>query len=148
MRAIIVYDTQYGNTEMIAKAIGDAIEGGVSVLRAGGFSPSELERPGLLIVGSPTHGGRPTPATQSFIKDAPIALLEGTEVAAFDTRGASMFVRIFGYAATRIADSLKKRGGKLVAPPEGFIVEGTKGPLRDGETERAAAWAKEILKGE
>ena len=148
MRAIVVYDTQYGNTEMIAKAIGDAIEGEVRVLRAGGFSPSELERPDLLIVGSPTHGGRSTPAIQSFIKDAPAALLEGTEVVAFDTRGASMFVRIFGYAATRIADSLKKRGGKLVAPPEGFIVEGTKGPLGDGETDRAAAWAKEISKGE
>jgi len=148
MKAIVVYDTQYGNTEMIARAIGDVIEGEVRVLRAGGFSPSELERPDLLIVGSPTHGGRPTPAIQSFIKDAPAALLEGTEVATFDTRGASMFVRIFGYAAIRIGDSLKKRGGKLVASPEGFIVEGTKGPLRDGETERAAAWAKEISKSE
>jgi flavodoxin I len=148
MRAIVVYDTQYGNTEMIAKTIGDAIEGEVRVLRAGRVNPSELERPDLLIIGSPTHGGRPTPAIQSFIKDAPAVLLECTEVATFDTRGASMFVRIFGYAATRIADSLKKRGGKLVAPPEGFIVEGTKGPLRDGETKRAEAWAKGITKSE
>jgi flavodoxin I len=148
MRTLVVYDTQYGNTEMIARAIGDAIEGEARVLRAGEVSPSELERPDLLIVGSPTHGGRPTPAIQGFIKEAPAALLEGTEVAAFDTRGSSWFVRIFGYAATKIADSLKKRGGKLVASPEGFIVEGTQGPLKEGEAERAAAWAKGIAKSE
>jgi hypothetical protein len=38
-----------------------------------------------------------------------------------------------------------KRGGKLAVPPEGFIVEASEGPLREGELERAAAWAKTII---
>ena len=42
-------------------------------------------------------------------------------------------------------DSLKGRGGTLVASPEGFFVKGTKGPLREGELERAAGWAKGIV---
>jgi hypothetical protein len=33
-------------------------------------------------------------------------------------------------------------GGRLVAPPEGFAVEGTEGPLKQGELERAAEWAR------
>ncbi len=57
-----------------------------------------------------------------------------------------MFVaRLFGYAAGRIADSLKAKGGNLAPPPEGFIVKGNEGPLKEGELERAAGWAKGIL---
>jgi hypothetical protein len=58
------------------------------------------------------------------------------------------FVRLFGskaYAARRIADGLKKKGGELVVPPEGFYVEGTEGPLTEGELERAAYWAEQII---
>jgi flavodoxin len=50
-----------------------------------------------------------------------------------------------GYAAKPIADKLKKKGGKLVLPPEGFFVQGSEGPLKEGEVERAAEWAKQLL---
>jgi len=65
-------------------------------------------------------------------------------VTAFDTRLPTRLVGIFGYAAARIADSLKRNGGTLIAPPEGFFVKGKEGPLKEGELERAAGWAKEI----
>jgi len=67
MKVLIVYDSVYGNTGKIAKAIGDAITGEVKVLRVGEVNSSELKTFGLLIVGSPTHGGRPTPAIQDFL---------------------------------------------------------------------------------
>ena len=35
MKALIVYDSMYGNTEKIAKSIGGAITGGVKVLPIG-----------------------------------------------------------------------------------------------------------------
>ncbi|MFB0558692.1 MAG: flavodoxin family protein [Candidatus Bathyarchaeia archaeon] len=146
MKTLVVYDSVHGNTEKIARAIGDAITGEVRVLRVGEVSSSELEIFDLLIVGSPTHGGRPTQAIQDFIKKAPVTVFEGTNVAAFDTRFSSRLARIFGYAAGRIAGSLKRKGGDLVVPPEGFFVEGTEGPLKEGEVERAAGWAKEIIK--
>lgn len=142
MKILIVYDSLHGNTEKIARAIGDAVTGEVKVLRAGEASPPESFD--LLIVGSPTHGGRPTQAIQNFTKRVPA--LNGTPVAAFDTRFSTKLVGIFGYAAGRIANTLKGRGGNLVVPPEGFFVKGTKGPLREGELERAASWAEEIAK--
>ena len=142
MKILIVYDSTYGNTEEIARAIGEAITGEVKVLRVGEADPSETFD--LLIVGSPTHGGRPTQAIQDFTKRVPA--LNGAPVAAFDTRLSSGLVKIFGYAAGRIGKTLEKKGGTLVKPPEAFFVKGTKGPLREGELERAASWSGEIAK--
>ncbi len=55
-----------------------------------------------------------------------------------------IIARLFSYAAGGIANSLKAQGGHPAAPPEGFIVKGREGPLKDGELERAASWAKGI----
>ena len=60
MKAFIIYDSVYGNTEKIAQAIGDGLTGDVKVVRVGDVDPSELKPCDLLIVGSPVHGGRPT----------------------------------------------------------------------------------------
>ena len=144
MKALIVYDSIYGNTEKIARAIGGAIIGEVKVLRVDEVNPSELESIDLLIVGSPTQGGRPTPAIQGFL-DRVSGPIRGINVAAFDTRLSTRWVGIFGYAVGKIADNLKGKGGILVASPEGFFVKGTKGPLKEGELERAASWTKIIL---
>ncbi len=146
MKALIVYDSVYGNTEKIAKAVAGAItpSDGVKVLRAGEANPSELESIDLLIVGSPTQGGRPTPAIQDFLNKVSEPAIKGINVAAFDTRFSTRWVGIFGYAAGKIADSLKRKGATLVASPEAFFVKGKEGPLKDGELERAASWAKEI----
>jgi flavodoxin I len=145
MRILVVYDSLYGNTEKIAQAIGAALPGEVQVSRVGEADPSELSSFDLLIVGSPTHGGRPSPATRELLDKLQSSALEGINVATFDTRHSSKLTVIFGYAAGRIAGSLKKKGGTLIVSPEGFLVTGTEGPLKEGEVERAAGWAKEIL---
>ena len=56
MKILIVYDSAYGNTEKIVRAIAGAIppSNEIKVLRAGEANPSALERLDLLIVGSPT----------------------------------------------------------------------------------------------
>ncbi|MCK4396109.1 flavodoxin family protein, partial [candidate division WOR-3 bacterium] len=100
----------------------------------------------LLIVGSPTHGGRPTSAIRDFLNKVSESVIRGINVAAFDTRFSTRLVRIFGYAAGRIADRLKRNGGTLIVSPEGFFVKGKEGPLKEGEIERAASWAKVIVK--
>ncbi|HEX9896370.1 MAG TPA: flavodoxin family protein [Dehalococcoidales bacterium] len=147
MKVLIVYDSLYGNTEKIAKAIGSAIVGEVKVLPVSEANPAELKSLDLFIVGSPTQGGMATKAMQAFLNKLPEVSLKGINVAAFDTRMTTKFVRIFGYAAKRIASSLKAKGGNLVVPPEGFFVTGSKGPLKVGELERAANWAKGIAEG-
>jgi flavodoxin I len=147
MKALIIYDSLYGNTEKIARAIAEAItpSGEVRVLRTGEANPAELASVDLLIVGSPTHGGRATPAVQGLLNKIPKLSLQGIKVAAFDTRRSTKLVAVFGYAAGRIARNLETKGGALIASPEGFFVTATKGPLKEGELERAAAWAKGIL---
>jgi hypothetical protein len=75
-------------------------------------------------------------------------------VAAFDTRfqadelpsrSVRFIVKTGGYAAKRIAGRLEKAGGALAAPPEGFYVEDTEGPMKAGELDRAADWARRLL---
>lgn len=152
MKALIVYDSVYENTEKIAKAVGDAITGEVTILRVGEVNSSELKTFDLLIVGSPTQGGRPTSAVREFLSKIPANALTNIGVTSFDTRfsakdkgiGIRILLRLFGYAAGRIADSLQGKGGYLVAAPEGFIVEDKEGPLKQGELERAAGWAERI----
>jgi flavodoxin len=146
MKALIVYDSVHGNTEKIAKAIGGAIAGEVRVVRASEVNSAELQTIDLLIVGSPTQGGRPTKAIQDFLDKISGPAMKGIKVAAFDTRFSTRVVAIFGYAAGRIAGGLKRKGAILAAPPEGFFVKGTEGPLKEGELERAAVWAKEVVK--
>lgn len=156
MKALIVYDSVFGNTEQIAQAMGNALgsQAEVNTLRVGDVKPEQLMGLDVLIVGSPTRGFRPTPAISNLLKNIPKKGLKGVKVAAFDTR-ISMndidsrilppLVKVFGYAAKPIADRLKKKEGELAIPPEGFFVEGTEGPLKEGELERAADWAKQIM---
>ena len=143
MRTLVIYDSTYGNTAKIAQAIGTAIT--AQVLRVGEVNPSAMNALDLLILGSPTMGGKPTQAIQDWLQ-ALAPALKGVNVAAFDTRLTAKWVRLFGYAAEKIAGSLKANGGTLLGSPAGFFVKGTKGPLQEGELERAAAWAKEIVK--
>ena len=156
MKALIIYDSRFGNTEKVARAIGEAITplGEAKVVRVGEANPSELVSIDFLIVGSPTHAGRATPVIKNFLKKIPANALKNVGVAAFDTRfsakdkgiGIRIVLGIFRYAAGRIASRLEHKGGHLAVEPMGFIVEDSEGPLKKGELERAAIWAKEITK--
>ncbi len=157
MKALVVYDSEFGNTEIVARAIREVLgsEGKVEVRRVSDVQQEGFDGLDVLVVGSPTQQFNPTKATSSFLKGVPKNGLSGIKVAAFDTRltveeieetaTLAFFVRIFGYAAKPIGDALKKKGGELAIPPEGFLVQGMKGPLVEGELDRAQAWAREII---
>jgi flavodoxin len=153
---LLIYASVYGNTEKIAQAIGEglAAHGNVTTLPVSEVKPEHLNGLDLLVVGSPTQGFRPLPAIKNWLASLPANKLRGVKVAAFDTRIAvedvnspilTPMVKIFGYAAKPIADGLIKKGGMLTVPPEGFYVEGTEGPLKPGELERATGWVDQIL---
>ena len=146
MKTLVIFESVHSNTEEIARSIGSGIDGDVKVVQVGDVKPADLESLDLLIIGSPTQTGKPLSSIQNFIKNADESVIKGKKVAAFDTRLSTRVVKMLGYAAGKIGDNLKKRGGNLVAPPEAFFVKGLKGPLLDGEVERAAGWAKELAK--
>lgn len=150
-RALIVYDSFFGNTEKIAEAIVSLIGTGASAVRVQDILPEQLNGLELLIVGSPTRGFRPSEPIQKFLNAPEFPNLEGVKVAAFDTRLVletinSKFFRFMvdkgGYASKSIAGKLRKKGGLLIAEPEGFFVTGESGPLKEGEEIRAGLWAK------
>ena len=153
MDVLIVYDSYFGNTEKVAKAVGDVFGPDATLTRVGDVQPSQLKGVKLLIVGSPTRAFRPSEGTQKFLKSLSPGDLQGVKVAAFDTRISAedsnsgflkFMIKLFGYAAKPIADKLKKNGGSLAAEPEGFYVKESEGPLKEGELERAVNWAKAI----
>jgi flavodoxin I len=155
MKSLVIYDSFFNNTEQIARAIGNALGSPkeVEILRVGDVKSEQLTGLGLLIVGSPTRGFKPTPAINRMIRTIPGNGLKGVKVAAFDTRISvkdvnsrflTFMVKLFGYAAKPIADRLRKKGGELVLPPEGFYVKDSEGPLKDGELQRAGDWAEQI----
>ena len=156
MDALIIYDSFFGNTEKIAQAIGQALgsQKEVGIVRVGDLKPDQWMGLRLLVVGSPTRAFRPTPAINGFLGGIPRDDLKRVKVAAFDTRispedtGSAILrrlVKLFGYAAKPISNRLVKKGGELIVPPEGFFVKESKGPLKEGELERAADWARQIM---
>lgn len=144
MKTLVIYDSLYGNTRITAQAITDSIPGDVNMVHASEVNASQLSIYDLLIVGAPTHGGRASEVVSRLLGRIEAAALVGVKVAAFDTRLTWWWLRLFGFAAPKIAMTLKKKGGTLIGTPEGFFVTGGEGPLQDGEVERAAAWAREI----
>ena len=159
--ALVVFESAFGNTEEIARAIAIGLGSRfrtevVPVDEA----PSSLDAGiDLLVVGGPTHalglsrpGTRESAAAQGG-RASRIGVREwlesleapqGIAAAAFDTRIVKpRFLRLTGTASRAAARRLRKRGFRVLAR-ESFVVEGTSGPLREGERERAREWAASL----
>ncbi|HET9518434.1 MAG TPA: flavodoxin [Actinoplanes sp.] len=164
MQALVVYESMFGNSETIARAVVDGLTPylpatAVEVATA----PTVLDDSiGLLVVGGPTHafsmsrpGTRRSAAEQSAVGviSTGIGIREwlgrtqvlttGLSAAAFDTRvsGANGRPKVPGSAAHSAARKLRGRSLRMITAPTSFYVCDTTGPLRDGEVERARAWA-------
>ncbi|HSW58876.1 MAG TPA: flavodoxin family protein [Dehalococcoidales bacterium] len=144
MKTLVVYESMYGNTEQIARAIAGGISGEVIIKPTAQVVPTDLVNLDLFIIGSPTQAGRPLKATLAFIEKLGEAEIKGLNTGVFDTRMKGNFAKIFGWAATRMAEVLRKKGAKIRLETEGFFVKGIKGPIVEGEIERAAGWGQKI----
>ncbi|MBN2348891.1 MAG: flavodoxin family protein [Bacteroidales bacterium] len=156
MKALIVYDSFFGNTDKIARKIHEffGMQEDIKLCKISDFKAEYIKGVELLIVGSPTRGFRPTEPISAFIKKMPATYLEGIYTAAFDTRLSipdlkSPFLRYIvkngGYAAGTISDRMQKKGGLPIISPEGFLVSGEQGPLKEGELQRASIWIEKVV---
>jgi len=142
IKTLVVYDTSYGNTSRIAEAIATGLEGDTAAIKVERLSPDQLAGVGLLVVESPTQGGRPTGSIQEWLRALPD---QAIRAAAFDTRLRGGWLEraaldLVGYAAPHIADALRKKGCAVVDAPQGFVVSAGAGPLVASELERATVW--------
>ena len=138
MRARVVYDTNYGNTRIIAEVIAQELGRETSILSVADVTETSLDGVDVLVVGCPINGWRPTEKMQAFLKGLAPGSLTGVRAAAFDTR-VKLFIH--GDAAGKISQALQRAGATIVAKPQGFVVAGTEGPLAPGQTDKAGAWA-------
>ncbi len=161
MRALVVYESMYGNTAAIAEAIAASLRmRGMTVdaQPVSKVSAAEVAEVDLLLVGGPTHiHGMSRSATRKTAAEdtantfagmtidpglrellGELGVGHGRLAAAFDTRiDKPMFFT--GSAARGIARRLNRLGFRLVVPPESFLVAPTN-HLLSGETKRATAW--------
>ncbi len=141
MKSLVIYDSVHGNTKAIAQAIATEL-GETQVVSVSEFKAEHLKEVKLLVVGSPIIAWKPTEAMAAFLSRLKEKQLDGVKAATFDTR-----VAVFhGDAAGKIAAELARAGAQAVSEPMGFKVKGMEGPLKKGELEKAAAWAR-TLKG-
>ena len=157
MKVTIVYDSVFGNTARIAKAIALPLNGTniVRLLTVQEAKAADLTDTDLLIVGSPTRGFRPTPSISEYVEGLG-TIGSGKAAAVFDTRidlesieppPLRWVVEAGGYASSRIASLLGRHGFEVNPDRPGFLVKGTEGPLKEHELERAAAWGVTLLAG-
>jgi hypothetical protein len=165
MRAVVVYESMYGNTHQVAEAIGAGLKASfdVTVLPVAEAGPAALADADLVVVGGPTHAhGMSRPGTRRAAGEAaekpgsqltvePGALGSGLrewfgslgqysiKAAAFDTRIHGL-PAITGRAAKGVTRLLRTHGFDVVAKPESFLVT-TQNVLEPEETTRAQDWA-------
>jgi flavodoxin len=147
MKSLVVYFSKFGNTQKVAEAIAGPLgeRGSVRVISIDQLTASDLSEVDLVVMGTPTHRMNLPEAVRPVFEVLPRRVLRGTPAAAFDTSyKMSPFLARFT-AAKKLAQKLRKLGGKRIVPPETFHVVDREGPLYDGEIERAQAWAASIL---
>ena len=135
-KAIVIYHTQFGNTEKIAKEVASGIgEQGIDVdcIRVEEVQVDKLKEYDLLVIGGPTHGFGMSKPMKEFIEKLERVDLHNKKAFAFDTKNRSRF---WGSAAKGIEKRLKRLGLNIVKPAASAIVKGLKGPLEDGLEEK------------
>lgn len=142
--AIVIYDTMYGSTEKIARALMEGMEGKelkVDICKANEVDVSKLGEYDLLAVGGPTHAFRASKPIKELLKKLGGADLRGKKVFAFDTKFKKWWA---GSAAKGIEKNLSKLGMEVVRPCHSAAVKGGKGPLEEGAEEEFKKIGREI----
>lgn len=141
MNALVLYGSNYGNTQKIAEIIAEELD--AQAANAVNTNNSELANLDLLIVGSPINGWQPLESVKQFLEKLHPNQLKGIQVATFDTR-VKLFIH--GDAMKKFATSLQAAGAVLITDPKAFYVTGPQAnpQLLDGEIEKAKIWAQTI----
>jgi len=160
MKAVVVYESLWGNTAAIARAIAEGIGPEARALSTAEASGAAISDADLIVAGAPVLGFRlPSDDMLKTIganagKDPVAPDLSHPSMRAWldalpkgSGRSAAFETRIWwspGGATGAIDRGLERAGYRPVAKSRRFIVKGKYGPLRDGELERARLWGAEL----
>lgn len=160
MHAVVVFESFFGNTAAVARAIADGIGPEASVMTTDDATPEVVSDADLIVVGAPVLAFRlptdevragllretdaPTPpdtshrSMRSWLESVPAG---EARMAAFETR----FRFSPGGSIGTITHELQRAGYRSVTKGKKFLVTGKYGPLKAGELERARAWGAELV---
>ena len=161
MKAVVVYESFWGNTADIARAIAEGIGPDARALTTAEATNEAIAEADLIVAGAPviafqlpsesmrqslrSERKAPRPADLS----APSMRSWLDALPAGHGRSAAFETRISwspGGSTSAIAKGLAHAGYPEVAKAGKFIVKGRYGPMKDGEIERARAWGAEIAR--
>lgn len=135
MKAIICYESKYGNTQRVAETIADEMRrivgaevtvASIKEVRKEDFAPYDV-----ILIGGPTHFGGPTRHITHFIESLPQRNVGGKSAAVFDTYLGGDFEKSVKRMEEQIRSTVP--GLKLLAPGLSIRVADMKGPIVDGE---------------
>ena len=145
-KVIVVYESKFGNTRIAAEEIIAGMKG-VSGVDAVLYQPKEIKPEDIadydaVIIGTPTHIGRPTFGIRRFIGRLGKLKLEGKKVAVFDLRGGPDP----GQAVRRMEKQIAEKAPdlKLIAPGISVLVSDMKGPIAGDELPRCREFGKKL----
>jgi len=158
MKAVVVYESFWGNTARIARAVAEGIGPGAVALATDQATGEALQGADLIVAGAPLLGfdlptedmrktlggnlaGPPAdlghPSMRSWLDRCPAGT---ARCAGFETR-------IWwspGSSAKKISHALREKGFSAAGPDEKFLVTGKYGPLKEGEIDRARQWGARL----
>lgn len=145
-RALVIYDSEYGNTKIVAEKIAEGIrvegeiETNVSFMED--VDVGKIPEYDILVIGAPNHYSKPSEKAERFIKKLEGLDLEGKRVAAFDTCLKKQEGKAFGRIERDIREIAP--GAQLITPGLSILVGGTKGPILDGELPKCEEFGRRI----
>lgn len=162
MKAIVVYESHWGNTAAIARAIAEGIGPDARAMSTAEATAEVVSAADLIVAGAPLLGfNLPTDTmvkglSSETAKGGPAPDLSHPTMRAWldalpesAVRAAAFETKISwspGSASKAILGRLKEKGYREAAKPERFVVKDRYGPLKEGELERAKAWGAELAK--
>ena len=145
-KAIVIYESKYGNTKLVAEMIGEQINqvsGMEAVLtEVSKVDIKQIDGFDTILVGSPNHIDRATRSIRKFIDKLGKLSLEGKQGAVFDT----YLGRDFEKAVKKMEKQIREKVPtlKIMSPGLSIKVQGMKGPLVEGELSKCSEFGKKI----
>jgi len=147
MKGIVIFDTSYGNTRTIAETISESLkESGmeVDIFYVKDVKKLSAKDYDFLVLGSPTKFGTMSFTVKGFLGKVKNKEWMNRPFAAFDTENPENIERNEGSAAEKIAEKLKEKQMNQLLPVLKAVVLGWKGPLQEGEIERAKEYTRKL----
>ncbi|HET7690674.1 MAG TPA: flavodoxin domain-containing protein [Nocardioidaceae bacterium] len=166
MRALVVFESMFGNTEQVAESVAEGLRDYLEadVVDVATSPSAHAGDYDVIVLGAPTHAfslstrrsrrdawlrGARAGVMRYGLRDwiAELAPPHAAVTAVFDTRARRL--RLLPGSARTAAQLLRRKGAASLTTPHSFYTLSERGPLADGQLERAREWgvALAILAG-